>query len=192
MPFPLIYIAPGFLDPETCGCLRAAMDRGVAEPAEVLDHGASLDLEARRATAIEIDLAVAAVVDARLDAARPAIADYYKVVLRRREGSAFLRYGPGGFYGRHRDFAVDAGWQGAAERRVSLVTFLNTADSVSSAGEFSGGELVIHLPEAAGQDPQTCCIAPRQGCLVAFPSDLLHEVQPVTAGVRDVVVDWYY
>jgi predicted 2-oxoglutarate/Fe(II)-dependent dioxygenase YbiX len=27
---------------------------------------------------------------------------------------------------------------------------------------------------------------------VAFPADVPHEVLPVTAGVRDVVVDWFY
>jgi predicted 2-oxoglutarate/Fe(II)-dependent dioxygenase YbiX len=30
------------------------------------------------------------------------------------------------------------------------------------------------------------------GTLVAFASDVLHEVLPVTAGIRDVVVDWFY
>jgi len=28
--------------------------------------------------------------------------------------------------------------------------------------------------------------------LVAFPSGLPHEVLPVTAGIRDAVVDWFY
>ena len=35
-------------------------------------------------------------------------------------------------------------------------------------------------------------IHPRAGTLVAFLSSTLHEVTPVTAGVRDTVVDWLY
>jgi len=35
-------------------------------------------------------------------------------------------------------------------------------------------------------------IAPRAGLFVAFPSETAHEVLPVTAGVRDAIVDWFY
>jgi predicted 2-oxoglutarate/Fe(II)-dependent dioxygenase YbiX len=33
---------------------------------------------------------------------------------------------------------------------------------------------------------------PRAGTLVAFPSDVPHEVLPVTSGLRDAVVDWFF
>src|SRR5688500_14292664 len=37
------YIEPGFLDPASCARIRAAMDRGAPEPAEILQNGVALD-----------------------------------------------------------------------------------------------------------------------------------------------------
>ena len=173
------------------------MDRGTAEPAEVFDSGARLDLDARRATSIDVDAATLETIEAALDSARAAIAAHYRLPLVGREGPGFLRYGPGGFYRRHRDRAADPSWPGAAERLVSLVVFLNSSHARPAAGAFSGGELRI-LPDAEcpdsgdvlGSEPIT--ITPRRGLLVAFRASELHEVRPVTAGIRDVIVDWYY
>ncbi|TMG81164.1 MAG: 2OG-Fe(II) oxygenase, partial [Betaproteobacteria bacterium] len=55
----------------------------------------------------------------------------------------------------------------------------------SAGGGCEGGSLRLYTPDALD-------IAPRAGMLVAFPSDIPHEVLPVTAGVRDAVVDWFY
>ena len=187
-----LYVAPGFLDPATCLAVQAAMDRGTAEPAEVFDSGARLDLDARRAASIDVDAATLETVEAALDSARAAIAAHYRLPLVGREGPGFLRYGPGGFYRRHRDRAADPSWPGAAERLVSLVVFLNSSHTRPAAGAFSGGELRI-LPDAEGaQGSETIAIAPCRGLLVAFRASELHEVRPVTAGIRDVIVDWYY
>ena len=168
------------------------MDRGTAEPAEVFDAGASLDLDARRATSVEIDPATLATVEATLDAARDAIAAHYHLSLVSREGPGFLRYGPGGFYRRHRDRAVDAVWPGAARRLVSLIVFLNSSRSRPAPGEFSGGELLI-FPESPDDvtGSEAMKVTPCLGSLVAFHAATFHEVRPVAGGIRDVIVDWY-
>jgi predicted 2-oxoglutarate/Fe(II)-dependent dioxygenase YbiX len=73
---------------------------------------------------------------------------------------------------------------------VSVVVFLNTSRAAAADGEFEGGELRI-LPE--GPDGSVAVeVVPSTGALVAFPSDSVHEVHVVTAGVRDVIVDWFY
>ena len=199
---PSLYLVPGFLDPATCLSIQTAMDRGTAEPAEVFDPDASLDLDARRAASIDIDPVTLECVEEVLDAARAAIAAYYHLALVSREGPGFLRYGPGGFYRRHRDRAegevdpVLPAWPGAARRLVSLIVFLNSSRARPAAGEFSGGELLIY-PESdavagsvAGSEGIT--VAPCRGSLVAFDAATLHEVRPVVGGIRDVIVDWYY
>ena len=169
------------------------MDRGTAEPAEVFGSGNSLDLDARRAASIDIDPATLETVEATLDAARDAIAAHYHVSLISREGPGFLRYGPGGFYRRHRDQAVDAAWPGATRRLVSLIVFLNSSRSRPAPGEFNGGELVI-FPEASdvSATSEVITVVPRQGALVAFDASMSHEVRPVRCGTRDVIVDWCY
>lgn len=169
------------------------MDRGAPEPAEVLQVNIGLDLNARRASSIEIDPAALDAVETRLDAARRAIAAWYNLSLVTGEGASFLRYHPGGFYRRHRDQAIVSGWPAAAHRLISLVVFLNSSRSRAVAGEFSGGELLV-FPESRDNPAiaEAIRVVPREGCLVAFPAALLHEVRPVRAGIRDVIVDWYY
>ena len=188
-----MFVTPHFLAAAACRHLRAAMDRGAAEPAEVFHQDITVDLDARRASSIDIDPATIAAVEASLDSARDAIAAFYGVSLMTREGPSFLRYHPGGFYRCHRDRAVDSGWPEAAQRQVSLVLFLNSSRSRPAAGEFSGGELMIFPESPAVTVPVTPFeVVPRRGSLVAFRAALLHEVLPVHAGVRDVIVDWYY
>ena len=169
------------------------MSRGVVEPAEVFNSGATLELDARRAACVEIDPATLDTVEEMLDAERNAIAAHYHLSLVSREGPGFLRYGPGGFYRRHRDRAADAAWPGAARRLVSLVVFLNSSCSQPAPGEFSGGELVI-FPESldAPATFEAITVVPRQGALVAFDALMSHEVRPVRGGTRDVIVDWYH
>jgi predicted 2-oxoglutarate/Fe(II)-dependent dioxygenase YbiX len=41
-------------------------------------------------------------------------------------------------------------------------------------------------------EPESRDIVPRAGTLVAFPSDVPHEVLHVTSGLRDAVVDWFF
>jgi predicted 2-oxoglutarate/Fe(II)-dependent dioxygenase YbiX len=171
-----------FLDPGACRDVRDAMNRGIAEPAEILHQGIARDDQARRASTIDIDPSVLAAVERRFDEARDRLAAGCGLPLSGREGAGFIRYSDGGFYRPHRDRAVDAGWPGAAERRIAVVVFLNAG--------FDGGELVIYPDSPPDQAPVR--IEPRPGSLVAFDAGLLHEVRPIAGGVRDVIVDWFY
>ena len=167
------------------------MDRGASEPAEVLDHRITLDTGARMASSVDVDASTLAGVERRLDRQRAAVDGFFGLHLTGREGAGFLRYGPGAFYGPHRDRAVVASWPGAARRRISLVVFLNDGTGASAPdagvpGEFTGGTLRLHV---TGSEPLD--IVPRQGMLVAFPATTLHEVLPVREGTRDVIVDWF-
>jgi len=159
------------------------MDRGTREPAEILAAGAPSaraalrDRQARHAISIDVDAGTLDRTERHLDACREAIGVFFALKLTRREGAGFLRYEPGGFYRPHRDRADVASWPGAAQRRIAIVAFLND--------EFSGGTL--RLLEEEPSD-----LVPRTGSLVAFPATALHEVIPVSAGTRDVIVDWFY
>ena len=70
----LFCLIPGFLDAVTCRRLRAVMDSGVAEPAEVLGSEVVIDQRARRASDIEVDPPTLAAVELKLESARAAIA----------------------------------------------------------------------------------------------------------------------
>jgi predicted 2-oxoglutarate/Fe(II)-dependent dioxygenase YbiX len=169
------------------------MDRGTIDPAEVFDSCATVDLDARRASSIDVDGATLDAVEATLDAERHAVEAHCHVSLTGREGAGFLRYGAGGFYRRHRDWSVDTAWPGAARRQVSLIVFLNSSRARPAPGEFGGGELII-FPESpdALTKLEAITVVPREGTLVAFDASTPHEVLPARGGTRDVIVDWYY
>lgn len=180
-----IYLDRHFLDATACRRIRAAMDRGEAEPAEVLRGGLALDAAVRSASYIEVDAEIRASVESRLDAVRTTLAEWLSMPLEAREGAGFVRYPPGGFYRPHRDRGVDPEWDGARQRRIAVVVFLNSSRERPQDDEFSGGILRLLGDRAVD-------VVPARGSLVAFRAEALHEVTPVIAGARDVVVDWFY
>lgn len=168
-----MYLARGFFDADLCLAVRAAMDRGVGDAAEVIADEIAEQTEVRRTESIEVDEATLAAVEHRLDGQRQAIEAFFDLPLVGREGAGFLRYQPGGFYLPHVDYATDGPWPEAARRAITVVVFLND--------DFIGGVLRI-----GGVD-----VLPVAGTLVAFPADVVHEVTPVRGGLRDTVVDWF-
>jgi PKHD-type hydroxylase len=89
----------------------------------------------------------------------------------------FCRYEPGMSYGLHRDTPL-AGDQPKVRTDVSMTVFLNDAT------EYDGGELVLHAEDG----PRS--LRGAAGEAIIYASGVLHEVTPVTRGVRLVAVSW--
>lgn len=168
-----------FWSEEECTRVRTAMDAGILEAAEVVDDGYALQQEVRQSSYVEVTAPIQTWIDARLIEARVAAAMHFGVRLERNEGAGLLRYAHSGFYRRHVDAAPGGEWP----RVISIALFLNGAGGSS----FSGGTLRLYPP---GREPFD--IIPETGLLIAFPSDVPHEVLPVAGGARDVAVDWCY
>ena len=79
-----------------------------------------------------------------------------------------------GFYAPH----LDSGEQFAGYRKLSFVLQL------TDPSEYEGGELVLHI------GPEPTVLPKERGKLLFFPSYTLHEVRPVTQGVRHSLVGW--
>lgn len=89
----------------------------------------------------------------------------------------FSRYTSGMGYGDHVDNAL-MGEEPRLRSDLSFTLFL------SPPGEYEGGELMI-------EDTQgTNAYKLDAGSLILYPSDTLHRVETVTAGVRQVAVGW--
>lgn len=90
------------------------------------------------------------------------------------EGFQFTKYSaPDGKYEAHVDLA-----QGTSIRKLSFTLQL------SSPADYKGGGLCLHL----GGEPLE--MKKEQGHVALFPSYVLHEVKPVTSGIRYSLVSW--
>lgn len=87
------------------------------------------------------------------------------------------RYEPGMSHGLHVDDAV-LGPEAQTRADISITVFLNDAE------DFEGGELVID--DSGGEHAYKL----NAGSAIIYPSNSLHRVAEVTAGVRLVAVTW--
>jgi predicted 2-oxoglutarate/Fe(II)-dependent dioxygenase YbiX len=179
-----VFTVDEVLDAGRCRWVRAAMDAGAGEQAQVLNDG-----DGRLAIDVDVSDDVIAIVESRLDAQRDRIAAFFRTTLHGREGAGFLRYEAGGYYGPHVDRAEMPSWPDAARRAVTIVLFLNSSRDSDASGDFSGGCLRVFPSGLAESHVE---VVPKAGMLVAFPSCIPHEVTPVMHGRRDAVVDWFY
>jgi len=90
------------------------------------------------------------------------------------EGFQFTKYeAPSGHYAPHTDKYFNG-----------LVRKLSITIQLSAPEDYEGGQLALHL----GGEPK---LMPKEhGKLIAFPSYVLHEVQPITKGTRYSLVAW--
>jgi predicted 2-oxoglutarate/Fe(II)-dependent dioxygenase YbiX len=190
----MLFVVPGFWGAGTCAEVRAAMDRSHATSAEIYRDGFVVDERVRRTYDVEVAPPVVAEVERALAGVRADISRFFNMSLTGAEGPGFLRYPTGGLYCAHRDRLDQPG--DGFPRRISIVLFLSsaTADGADGRGDgcCEGGALRLYGVAEPTNETIPVDISPVAGMLVAFPSDRLHEVRPVTAGVRDAIVDWFY
>lgn len=93
---------------------------------------------------------------------------------RRLHSILFSRSGVGEGYGRH----VDNAWMASGRTDLSFTVFLSDPD------DYQGGALVLESP--GGEESFRLSA----GHAIVYPSTLLHQVEPVTAGERMVAVGW--
>jgi SM-20-related protein len=94
------------------------------------------------------------------------------------EPPQFLRYEKGDFFVRHQDGNDHQNdFDHLRIRRISIVGFLSDS--------FTGGSLTFY------DQTTTFPLMGETGLLVAFKSDIFHEVVPVTSGERFTFVSWF-
>jgi SM-20-related protein len=186
-----LFCEKGFLGPELCAGLCAELRAAPSTQAEIYhsERQGAVDRDIRSSSQIEVPAKTIAQVNARLGALRPALGEYFHLPLSGWENVNFLRYAEGDFFLQHRDSSPKAespGWLQA--RQVSIVVFLN-----QEGAAYTGGNLTFY---GLMTDPRWATFGfPLQGetgLLVAFRSNVLHEVAPVIQGERFTMVTWFY
>ena len=187
---------PDFLEPSACQELRREIEQASISAATVREEGSEYGVdEGRRKTRwAEVSSEASALVTARLDELRPRIAATFGFEPSGLQPPQFLVYREGDFFRRHSDSNRDEGAaQFARERRVSAIVFLNGESAEPSPDAYGGGALTLYGLMDDGRGGAIGLPATAQtGALLAFPSELVHEVTPVTHGERYTVVSWFY
>lgn len=189
-----LFLIRDFLDVQLCDAVRAAARNASGHPAPVYIEGADgvVHEDVRKTTSLEVSAEIAAAVEGRLLELKENIGDCFGLSLKGCEPPQFLRYEAGHFFVKHQDSdAEQTAFDHLQVRKVSVVIFLNGGAAEPSAETFCGGELLIYRASGeTGAGPLIFPIPGESGLLVAFRSDTLHEVTPVTSGERFTVVSW--
>jgi len=123
---------------------------------------------------------------------KPSIEVHFGVQLIGCEIPQLLVYTEGDFFAAHRDI-TETKQETIKTRKVSVVIFLNEQGDSKSHGKYRGGNLTLYgIINQPGWEEIGFPIAGKTGLLVAFLSNTLHEVKPITSGTRYTVVSWYF
>ena len=188
------YLKRDFLDASLCEEMRAEMNTQAYEDGYVktADRGYIVDMSVRRTRVADVSVNYAYMIKDRLEELKPDIENFFIRQLSLQEKPQFLLYEQGGYYAPHRDIPSEPVEPEAKikGRSVSIVIFLNDR---AGAHSYTGGELVFY---GLSDDPQWkdygLPLEAETGLLVAFRSEMLHEVRPVTDGKRYTIVTWFY
>jgi SM-20-related protein len=176
---PMNWLSLPLLSADECRRIVGALTEIGGADAPVYGSAASggvVDHRVRRVRRVGAPAEVAQVLDRALEAVQPRLAEHFGVVLTRFEPPQFLRYQTGDFFVAHQDGNTPIIRDDTVHRRVSAIVFL------SDAGDYDGGALRF---QKGGDAPSV------QGSLLAFRSELTHEVTPLERGERLTVVTWY-
>ena len=190
-----LFVRPECLSAAVCRDLVERMVGAPGESASVyIGHNEpAVKPLSRKTLLVDVPPALDGIVRDRLDAWRGAIAGHFGVALTGYETPQYLVYGPGGFFRPHVDTRPpeDLRHDEDGGRLVSAVIFLSTPDSTERA-DYEGGELRLFnlVDEPAWRGLGFACDA-APGLLLAFRSDTVHEVTPVTRGFRCAVATWF-
>lgn len=165
------------------------MRSSAASPALTYGKGdAAVDERVRRVRQISVSAETTGYMSQRLGEQRPAIANHFEINLDSFEPPQFLCYRVGDFFVAHQDGntgLVDLDTD--RSRRISVSVFLNNQSATPEPDTYGGGELVFS-DWRSGKRQEVYGSA---GLLVAFRSEVTHEVTQVTRGERFAVVSWF-
>jgi len=189
-----LYVAHDFLERDLCARLRAEATAAATAPATVRQQGTEyvVNDEIRRTHLARVSDGSEELIEQRLTTLKETLERHFGVTTTGIRQPQFLVYGEGGFFRPHADSSRDADAPTVATgRRVSIVIFLNGEDETGRGDSYSGGSLTFYgLMRDARADDRGFPLTGEAGLLVAFPSDVVHSVTPVTRGMRFTIVSW--
>lgn len=194
-----LFISKDFLEPQFCANYLTEANLATAAPALVLPKNNNTILTAqvcesqRKTEQLRISELTESFIRKRLLAIKPTLENYFDLRLSGCQKPLFYRYKKGSFFGAHQDSSdrPDAP-NFLKERRVSVILFLNSKAIEPSPGSYCGGNLAFRLIDDPRWETYGFPFESEAGMLVAFRSNVWHEVKPVTDGERYTIVSWFF
>jgi len=193
-----LFVQRGFLSPETCRQIRNEMAAAARTPAMIRPPGAAdgiVDEATRRTGVASVSASTTALVEDQLRAIQPALEEHFRVQSTGWQRPQFFFYEEGDFFTAHRDSdtADPAAPDWVRRRQVSVSILLNGVRGGRDGEAYGGGTLVFHGHRGDRMGAGFGIpLESEEGMFVAFPSDWLHEVRPVTRGRRYSIVTWFF
>ena len=187
-----VWILPNFLRSEKVQELNAALRKSVKMKSEIATgiskYEGLLNEQIRRSQNVVAPAEAEEYIRTRMNQLKPFCERKFLISLSHFEGPQFLIYGPGDFFGLHRDLSDKK--DSLDKRLVSTTLFLGNGAHNLEAEDFQGGQLVLNCPQQKGflQLP----LRGVAGTLIAFRSEVFHEVKPVINGQRITAVGWFH
>jgi predicted 2-oxoglutarate/Fe(II)-dependent dioxygenase YbiX len=149
--------------------------------------GGKVDESTRNVRRATLDSGVVDWVAAQLRAHLSSLREYFDLPVKAIEEPQFLWYRPGDFFVAHQDGNTKLiQLESDRLRRISLSIFLNDQGNRELPANYSGGSLVF-TDRFTGDRRE---VPGEAGKLVAFRSELTHEVTPIRHGERFAIVTW--
>jgi SM-20-related protein len=183
-----LFLLRNFLDTESCASLRAELALAPTTQAPVYIEGTegTIHETIRKTTSLHPASETFSQMHELLLRQKSALDDHFGTTLTDCERPQFLRYEKGDFFVRHQDGnSHQSDFDHLRIRRISIVVFLNDSSIQPQENCFSGGALNFY------DQTTTFALMGETGLLVAFKSEIFHEVLPVTSGQRFTFVSWF-
>lgn len=189
------FVRRGLLSRELCRLIRGEMAAATQVPAMVRPVGEAsgvVDQRTRRTGVASVSASTRAIMEDHLRATKPALEHHFEVQLSGWQRPRFYVYEEGDFFTPHRDRDTDdpAAPDWIKARQVSVSVFLNDEKGGADSESYSGGCMVFY--GRRGDGTFAIPLESEQGMLVAFRSDWIHEIRPVTSGRRYSIVTWFH
>lgn len=187
---PYLFIDKNFLDIDLCRKLRAQAEQSAGVPAQVTKSTGRVDVTMRQTSRLSFSTQTEELINSHLRQLQPQLEKYFDVRLSGFEKLQFLRYRQGDFYKPHADRNDKPESPDYIKaRRISIVIFLNSQSRKDQPDSYSGGTFVVWNSNLL-RTPMR--MEGEVGKLIAFPSNLVHEVEPVKTGERYSIVNWFF
>jgi len=189
-----LFVRKDFLEQELC--TRCCREIDEAAQAKAIIAGPNetgvVDETLRKVKWAAVPATTVSLVETRLLALIPTLERHFNVTLTGCQPLDFLTYQEGDFYQVHIDNDNNA-QPDVRKRKVSVAIFLNGQAQQAADDTYCGGSLTFY---GLIDDPRWLTygfpLNSEPGLLIAFRSETLHQVLPVTHGKRYSIVSWLF